>query len=691
MPETSGFFNAELIDGKYDRTYLAETFAEYFASFIANGVFPNPSTGLQVLAGSPEGMSVRVQPGYAWINGYWYKLYGDPQTLTIEVADGVLNRIDNIVVRWSKNARAIALAVVKGTPASDPVAPAVSRQQDIYELCIAQVKVNAAITKVTQDLIVDTRLKSDLCGIVTGVVQSIDTTTLFEQYQAALSIFEGEKQKEFDEWFATVQDTLDKDTAGNLLNLITQETKDREQADQALTNTVNTLNLGEPNATATLEGGVVKIVSNIPGSKNIYFYAPSDFLKTDTYTLDGSPITLKTLNNEDVEDAWKSGSPVQLIIKGDVGFFKSGGAGVNDNLPAQVTAFSVVDGSVGGVPKVTVSWQNPTQYFAGILIVRKAGSAPIGVNDGDKVYNGTGTSFVDTNIQFNQVYYYRAYPYNDKKQYQTLANTKSITPKSWKMPVFTGTGQASGNEQKGEYRCLTSGTLTLDSQTYDIFVVGGGSSGRGNYGSRDDYGAGGGGSGYTTTRKGVTYSGNCTVLIGSGGIADEDTDSGTGNHPGGRSSISLGSIIVSAEGGKNTASRNSSYFGSDGGSGGGNGGWKTNLAGDGGTDGADGEKGAGYGNQIIPKGQGTTTRSFGESSGTFFAGAGGGGAGDYGGTSGGGGTGGGGNGASVDIGHNGTANTGGGGGGGAAKVSSYPSSRKGGNGGSGIIIVRWGY
>ena len=44
--ERSAFFNS--ING--DRRYKAEVFAEYFSSFIGNGVFPNPSTSLQVIA-----------------------------------------------------------------------------------------------------------------------------------------------------------------------------------------------------------------------------------------------------------------------------------------------------------------------------------------------------------------------------------------------------------------------------------------------------------------------------------------------------------------------------------------------------------------------------------------------------------------------------------------------------------------
>ena len=60
--EKSSFFNSV----SHDRTYKAEDWAEYFASFIGNGVFPVPSTGLQVVAG--YGMQIAVKSGKACIN-----------------------------------------------------------------------------------------------------------------------------------------------------------------------------------------------------------------------------------------------------------------------------------------------------------------------------------------------------------------------------------------------------------------------------------------------------------------------------------------------------------------------------------------------------------------------------------------------------------------------------------------------
>ena len=116
--EHSSFFNAKLSDdGTPDRVYTAENYASYFSSFIGNGVFPNPSTNLQVC--SNEDMFIKVSPGKAWINGYMY--YNDSDLiLKIDPADGVLKRIDRIVLRLDFLNREITSIVKKGVFGSSP-------------------------------------------------------------------------------------------------------------------------------------------------------------------------------------------------------------------------------------------------------------------------------------------------------------------------------------------------------------------------------------------------------------------------------------------------------------------------------------------------------------------------------------------------------------------------------------------
>lgn len=198
--ERYSFFNA-VVDsqGQYDREYLAEDFARYFASVIGNGVFAN---SLKVSANGSMGVSVAA--GKAWINGYFYE-NTEAKNLTINAPSGTMNRIDNIVVRLDLNSRMIALAVVKGSDAYTPAAPALTRNESVYELCIAEVAVNANAATIITGNIKDTRAISEKCGWVAGVVTQIDTDGVFSAYD-----------EEFRDWFENVKTTLSGDVAGQL-------------------------------------------------------------------------------------------------------------------------------------------------------------------------------------------------------------------------------------------------------------------------------------------------------------------------------------------------------------------------------------------------------------------------------------------------------------------------------------------
>ena len=202
--EKCSFFNS--VAG--DRKYKAEDWADYFAAFIGNGIFPFPAVGLQAVAN--DTMGVIVGAGKAWINGYYYRNTND-LIVAIGTADGVLSRIDRIVIRWDLTAREISIQVKAGTPSETPSAVALQRDADIYELAIADVLVSAGATIITQANITDRRTDAALCGLATGFVEQIDATALFAQFTA-----------QFNTWFSGIQETLGEDVAGNLLNLINE-------------------------------------------------------------------------------------------------------------------------------------------------------------------------------------------------------------------------------------------------------------------------------------------------------------------------------------------------------------------------------------------------------------------------------------------------------------------------------------
>lgn len=200
--ERCGFFDANLVGEEYDRVYLAAQFAAYFASFIGNGVYAEHSNQLQVVAMHTPQMQVGVEKGQGWINGYWYE-NTDTMYLPIEVADGVLNRIDSIVLRLGFAERNMWLMVKKGTPAVNPIAPEVTRTADYYDLQLATVSIPASSIRITQAQIQDTRMNQDVCGWVTGVVKQLDTTTLFNQFETYFQEFKENNQADYEEWTET--------------------------------------------------------------------------------------------------------------------------------------------------------------------------------------------------------------------------------------------------------------------------------------------------------------------------------------------------------------------------------------------------------------------------------------------------------------------------------------------------------
>ncbi len=222
--EKSFVFNS--ING--DRRYKAEDFRDYFASFIGNGVFPNPATNLQVVA--TDGMDVKVRSGKAWINGAIY-YNTDELILSLDHADSVLSRIDSIVLRFDNLERNITCKVKKGTFASNPIAQQLQKDEDAYELCIANILVQNGAISIAQSKITDTRLNSELCGIVTQAVNTIDTTELYRKLEAYIDELGQDVQgwidkatveweREFISWFNTIKDILDGDIAGSLANRI---------------------------------------------------------------------------------------------------------------------------------------------------------------------------------------------------------------------------------------------------------------------------------------------------------------------------------------------------------------------------------------------------------------------------------------------------------------------------------------
>ena len=195
MAQSSGFFNALLNNGQYDRKYNADDYSDNLAAIISTGVRRSNDNDLRVVAAG--GMALSINIGRAWIDGKWYKNDTAFTGFTVPTAPtGDRGRIDRVILRLNKNieARLIELAYLTGDAGISPTAPTLTRNEAIYEIALADIKVNPNVTTISQSDITDCRADKNLCGWVTSPIG-------YEDYFKNLDI-------EFYEWFGNVKDTL---------------------------------------------------------------------------------------------------------------------------------------------------------------------------------------------------------------------------------------------------------------------------------------------------------------------------------------------------------------------------------------------------------------------------------------------------------------------------------------------------
>lgn len=194
MAVTYGFFNS--ING--DRKYNADQMSNYFEGLVSDGVYNSVGNSMVVQASS--GMNITVGSGRAVIGSKWVK-NDSALTLSVTGSHPTLNRYTAVVIKLDKVNRNITITTVDGTPASTPTYPTITNTDTVMYLVLAYIYVGAAVTSISQSNITDTRTDSTVCGWVTGLIEQVDTSTLFLQWQ------EG-----FDTWFNALTAKLNVNT-----------------------------------------------------------------------------------------------------------------------------------------------------------------------------------------------------------------------------------------------------------------------------------------------------------------------------------------------------------------------------------------------------------------------------------------------------------------------------------------------
>lgn len=185
MAEHSRFFNS--VDG--DNLYQASDFAEYFRTFLSDGIFSyDGNLGLKVT--KHTGLKINVAVGFAFIRGYMYK-NDSPLTFTLGTADNTLDRIDRVVLRFDELERKINVIVKTGIAGSSPIPPTLENTDTVQELSLAQIRINK--NTVT---IVDSNITDERYGEFGGVVSSLVTIPIQDMWD------------QWNEWFQNRQNEI---------------------------------------------------------------------------------------------------------------------------------------------------------------------------------------------------------------------------------------------------------------------------------------------------------------------------------------------------------------------------------------------------------------------------------------------------------------------------------------------------
>lgn len=206
MAERFLFFNSQLIDGEYDREYQAQDFAEYFGSVLSSGFLSiDGDMGLrpEVVSGT---LTTNIRKGKAITRGHFYENTSD-LTLEHSVPTSEGDRIDRIVLRLDLNsdARYVKLKIKEGTPSGNPQAPELQRDDFIYELGVATVRLRANTSSLESSDLIDTRLDDDVGGIVNSLV-TVPHEEFRRMWDEFFENFSEELEQEWREYLESVKD-----------------------------------------------------------------------------------------------------------------------------------------------------------------------------------------------------------------------------------------------------------------------------------------------------------------------------------------------------------------------------------------------------------------------------------------------------------------------------------------------------
>ena len=171
-----GFYNNKVVNGQNDRVYTAEDVRKPYDTVFTDGIMPEAdgTAGNTLKVTAAGGMAISVSAGNAKLGGAWFENSAAYQ-ITLDTA-GSTDRYDCVIIQNDDNENVRAPKIYIKSLSRVPVLADLTRAENVYEVCVAYVKVSAFTESISDGNITDTREDGSLCNIMSGVGATVVQT-----------------------------------------------------------------------------------------------------------------------------------------------------------------------------------------------------------------------------------------------------------------------------------------------------------------------------------------------------------------------------------------------------------------------------------------------------------------------------------------------------------------------------------
>lgn len=165
----AGFYNSKKQNGADDRVYTAEDIRKPYDVIYSDGILPasDGTAGDTLKVVATVGMGIAVGVGNAKLGGAWFENWA-AYSITLDTGSSN-DRYDAVIIRNDDSDDVREPTIYIKSLSAIPTVNDLTRNDDVYEICVAYIRVPAFATGITTENIVDTREDGNLCNVMSGV------------------------------------------------------------------------------------------------------------------------------------------------------------------------------------------------------------------------------------------------------------------------------------------------------------------------------------------------------------------------------------------------------------------------------------------------------------------------------------------------------------------------------------------